>query len=358
MIPPILKHRGLTFSAIATLACTLAAQTTTTVPCAADNSLYQSATGALSNGAGDSLFVGVTGMNSIRRTVLRFDVAAAVPANATIIAASMNLDCAQTSVALPMPLTAHRLLQAWGEGTSNATAGGGGSGAPSTAGDATWVHTFWPGTFWASAGGDFDPTPTVTISMPPFGSFSSPPTLEVTAAVQSWLDNPATNFGWLLKMDESLPATSHRLHSRQATLGPGPSLTVTYMLPGTGGSWGTGCPVGGGNFTNTFVGAPIGGTTVQIAKTSATPLSIGGDFFSLALDPVGAPLLPGCTIYLPLAQPLIPGGIFLTDGAGAGATLFPVPAGFPGYLIACQAVVLDPNPLGFVVSNAALAVLQ
>lgn len=349
--------RGLPFAAIASLACAVCAQTTVTVPCAADNTLYQSATGNLSNGAGDSLFAGVTGMGSTRRAVLRFDVAAMVPANATILAASLNLNCAQSTVALPMPLAAHRVQQAWGEGTSNATAGGGGSGAPATAGDATWLHTFYPGNTWSSAGGDFDPVPTVTMSMPGIGPFSSPATLAVTAEVQSWLDNPASNHGWLLKTDEVLPSTSHRFDSRQST-GSVPTLTVSYMLPGTGGSWGTGCPVGTGTFTNAYVGAPIGGTTIAIAKTGAPPLGIGVDFFSLALDPIGTPLLPGCTVYLPLALPLIPGNVYVTDAAGTGGTLFPVPMNFPGYLVTCQAVVLDNNPVGLVVSNAALAVLQ
>ena len=130
------------------------------------------------------------------------------------------------------------------------------------------------------------------------------------------------------------------------------------MVPGTSGSWGIGCPVGAGYFTNAYGAAPIGGNTIAINKTGATPLSIGADFFTLALDPVGTPLLPGCTVYLPLSQPLISGSIFLTDGAGAGSTSLAVPPGYPGYLIACQAAVLENNPIGLVVSNAALACLQ
>lgn len=41
------------------------------------------------------------------------------------------------------------------------------------------------------------------------------------------------------------------------------------------------------------------------------------------------------------------------------ATTFAVPAGFPGYLLACQTVALDAsNPLGFVVSNVGMICLQ
>src|SRR5204862_5935367 len=120
----------------------------------------------------------------------------------------------------------------------NALAGGGGGGAPATTNDATWVHTFWPSATWATPGGNFAATPTVTLSMPANGPFSSPQTLAVTAEVQSWLNSPATNFGWLLKTDETLPSTAHRFDSRQSlTASARPVLTVTYLVPGTHGPW-------------------------------------------------------------------------------------------------------------------------
>ena len=59
----------------------------------------------------------------------------------------------------------------------------------------------------------------------------------------------------------------------------------------------------------------------------------------------------------PLAE-LIPGSLFLTDGAGSGSTQLGIPIGYAGYLIACQAIVLENNPIGHVMSNAALACLQ
>ena len=196
------------------------------------------------------------------------------------------------------------------------------------------------------------------MSLPSLGVGTSPITDGATADVQSWLDNPSQNFGWILLMDEVLPSTARRINSREATFGQKPTLSVTYLAQGQNGTWGIGCPSGAGTITNNFVGAPIGGTTIQIAQTNLTPISIGANYFSLYLDPIGAPLpLPGCTVYLPLAQPIIPGNVFLS-GAGTASSPFAVPSGFPGYLINCQAVVLDPNPLGFLISNAALACLQ
>ena len=99
-------------------------------------------------------------------------------------------------------------------------------------------------------------------------------------------------------------------------------------------------------------------SSIGIVQTNATPNSIGANYFALDLDPIGSPLpLPGCTVYLPLAQ-IIPGNVFLTSASGTGGSSFNVPSGFPGYLINCQAAVLDPNPLGFLLSNSALICLQ
>ena len=61
---------------------TLDAQTSVNIACAADNTLYQSTTGAVSNGAGTGIFVGTNAFGEVRRALLRFDVAAVVPANA------------------------------------------------------------------------------------------------------------------------------------------------------------------------------------------------------------------------------------------------------------------------------------
>ena len=85
-----------------TAALSLPAQTTVAVPCARDNTLYQSATGTVSNGQGNSLFVGVTSGGSVRRTLLKFDVAAAVPAGARIVAAALSIQVVQTTFFSPL----------------------------------------------------------------------------------------------------------------------------------------------------------------------------------------------------------------------------------------------------------------
>src|SRR5262245_34209367 len=109
----------------------------------ADNTLYESDTGALSNGAGQHLYVGKTGFtagNKIRRAVVQFDLAA-IPAGSTINTATLTLNVSRPNNGA-QTVELHRLLNSWGEGNSDAGPGAEGDGAPSASGDATWIHRF------------------------------------------------------------------------------------------------------------------------------------------------------------------------------------------------------------------------
>ena len=51
----------------------------------------------------------------------------------------------------------------------------------------------------------------------------------MVADVQSWLDNPSTNFGWLLVGNEALSETSKRFDSRENAIADNrPLLTVNF----------------------------------------------------------------------------------------------------------------------------------
>jgi hypothetical protein len=330
------------------------AQTTVVINCDRDNTLYESATGALSNGAGTGFFVGINGFGQKLRGLLHFNVAAAVPAGAAIVAAHLTIDSRQSNYSPNLDVTVHRAAQAWGEGTSVAPSGGGGGGAATT-GDATWLHTFWPGTFWTNAGGDFS-SDKFTISTPQIGIATSPDGPESAADVQFWLDNPAQNFGWVLKSDESVfSPTARRFASRQATSGQRPTLTVTYLVDGQVGVWGTGCPTPNGNLTFAYGGPMIGGTTVALNHTNGPSNSVGVNYFALDLYQPGFQIQPSCPIYLPLTQSLIPGFIFVTDAAGAGSASWTVPTIYPGLYFVSQSAVLDNSPFGLALSNAGVA---
>src|SRR6266498_3799000 len=68
-----------------------AAADTVTLGTSKDNTLYQSATGSLSNGAGSYFFVGRTDAAQIRRGVIAFNVAGSIPAGSTITSVMLKI---------------------------------------------------------------------------------------------------------------------------------------------------------------------------------------------------------------------------------------------------------------------------
>jgi hypothetical protein len=191
-----------------------------------DNTLYQyfPAEGDLSNGAGFHFFAGENGMGELRRGVLAFDIAGSIPPGSTITGVSLSLNMSMTSSDTPRTVELHKLLADWGEGTSHA-GGGEGGGAPATPGDATWRHRFYDMIFWTMQGGDFSATVSASQSVGPIGQYTWS-SAQMVADVQSWLDNPATNFGWLVLGDESAGATAKRFDTRESASPP--VLTIEY----------------------------------------------------------------------------------------------------------------------------------
>jgi hypothetical protein len=193
---------------------------------ARDNTLYESPTGGLSNGSGHHVIAGRTADGAIRRALLAFDVAASVPAGATITSASLALNLSNTSSG-SQTVHLHRALAAWGEGGSDAP-GGEGQGAASAPGDATWIHTFFPGSFWSAPGGDFSPAASASQAIDQLGPyvFSAP---GMVADAQSWLDDPGANHGWLLKTDEGVVQATKRFDSSEhPSVQLRPALTLEF----------------------------------------------------------------------------------------------------------------------------------
>lgn len=352
-------HR--TFFAIAALAaCTtgLVAQTTVNVPCRRDNTLYQNPNGDISNGAGSYLFVGVTGEPGIRRTLLWFDVAAVVPAGSRVLNVVLKLNVSRTSFFGSLPVQVHRALRSWGEGTSNAP-NEEGRGTTATNGDATWIHAIRPGSLWSTPGGDFAPQPSTSSPVAGYG----PATLfggTLVADVQSWLDAPAGNLGWLLKTDEAFSYMTFRFDSRENAVATNrPTLTVTYLPPGASAIHSQGCIGSGGlPLRLDLIGTPVGGNSLQFGMSQGQPGALAANLLAVDFDATGTALYPSCRAFLPLSQS-VTHNLFLLDGAGAGSTVFPLPPGFGPIFVAIQSAALDPAlPAGFVLSNAGLAVVQ
>ena len=192
-----------------------------------DNTLIEDPAGALSNGAGD-IFVGQNSKgNLVRRGLVAFDVAGSIPAGAVIHSATLTMYVTQTQVG-DVPVGLHSVLANWGEAGSS----GAGTGGPAQPGDATWLYTFYNGQTWTNAGGDFRATASAIQTIGAQAAFYQwTSTLQLVTDVQGWLDQPGTNFGWLLQADE-LQTTAKRFASREGAVPTQrPLLTVAYTEP-------------------------------------------------------------------------------------------------------------------------------
>lgn len=209
----------------------------------ADTTLYESATGSSANGAGTAMFAGRNsgGTNSFRRALLRFDFSS-IPAGSVITNATLTLNNSSSNVG-PSLLTLHTVSNSWGEGPSIAT-GGQGGGTASQPGDATWIHRSFNSTFWTNPGGDFTAASSAmtTVSGPGFYDWTGP---GLVADVQSFLDSPATNFGWILLGDEVAASSAKRFSTREEpNQSLRPSLVVTYVVPAPAGVCALACVAG------------------------------------------------------------------------------------------------------------------
>lgn len=188
-----------------------------------------------SNGSGDGMFAGRSGVPHIVRAVMAFDVSA-IPPGSTVTSVSLQLTMTMAAQlgAPEQTQSLHRMLAAWGEGASVAF---GGTGTPAEPGDTTWFHSFYPDQFWTNLGGDFDSdiSASAVVGTIPAGGqpvpyvWSSP---QMVADVQNWINNPAVNFGWMLRGDEVNEYTSRRWATREHP-DPAlrPALTVEYVPP-------------------------------------------------------------------------------------------------------------------------------
>lgn len=237
-----------------------------------DNTLIEDPNGAFSDGAGPSFFVGrvdVISAGTIRRGVIAFDIAGRIPAGSNIINVSLTLNMSKSTTG-PQPVSLHRLLSNWGEGTSFTSGGG---GAPSTPNDATWVHTFYNTAFWAKPGGDFASTPSTTVQVSLIGQYTLLSTPGMVADVQAWLDNPPRNFGWIVLGNETVIATAQRFDSREnLTPSVRPMLTVEYTAA---------APPAGRVPEGSAAGPPL---TVEPAGIGDLRLSWGGSCLSTDAD--------------------------------------------------------------------------
>lgn len=193
-----------------------------------DNTLYTTANGETSNGQGGTMFSGNNAQSNTRRAVMAFDFST-IPPGSTIQSAQLTMYMSR-SRAGTVNVSLYRLLADWGEGASD---GGipGGQGDDSESSDATWRHRFYPNTFWNTPGGDFNPTVSGSASVGGVGPYNWSAT-GMASDVQQWVNNPAANFGWIIRGSETNSSTVKAFDTRNnGDLTHRPRLVVNFTAP-------------------------------------------------------------------------------------------------------------------------------
>jgi hypothetical protein len=226
-----------------------------TIGASRDNTIF-AADSSASDGGGIGMFVGTdaSGAAGDHRALVGFDVAGNVPAGAIIQSVDLTLTLGQVAGAkddgsgggdaTPRTISLFRLSADWGEGTAGAgttqiahTGGGFGAGD----GDATWTARAFSAstpTLWSALGGfgDYATPASASQSVGNPGNVTTPFTWSSTAAMvsdaQSWLDDPAHNFGWILVNSDDQASRAFRAFYTREFSNPQfrPALEISYVL--------------------------------------------------------------------------------------------------------------------------------
>jgi hypothetical protein len=328
-----------------------------TLSALADATLYDAP--QLANGAGEHLFAGVTNHAEVRRALVTFDVAGAIPPGALVVGVELQLTIDRTFHFAPLPVALHRVLASWTEGSAN-PAGNEGGGAAAAVGDTTWHHRSAPGSFWGAAGSDHEAVASASCTTPdqwvPVLWTTTP---RLVADVRGWLATPATNHGWLLRTAEVQGGAIRRFASRtNPVVAARPVLRVQFVARGTWAPLGDGC--GAVAPTIAMAGSLQPGTSVLIQLQGTAGNTFGALFGALAVAVPGAALLPGCSLMLDPGQAVaLALGPLDASGQLAGAVAIPGSPLLSGQALAAQALLDVPTPagVGLQLSAAAVAVL-
>jgi hypothetical protein len=191
----------------------------------ADTTLRENAPAGNSGGA-PNLRVGTDREMWQSRTLLRFDVAAALPPGATVTAARLVLEPADQSRegAAPETFELRRVRDFWNEGD-----GQGGAAEPQ---EATWQSRAHPQLRWTRPGGarafDFAKVPSATATVVSTGACTFDSTPELVADVQHALDHPQRHEGWMMTRASGTGANGVRTFAAREDTARAPRLTVEF----------------------------------------------------------------------------------------------------------------------------------
>ncbi len=198
------------------------------------------------NLGGEDLAVGATVQGKRMRPLFFFDVAGAVPSGATIDAVSLTFFVTRNPYLGQIASTVglHEALVDWTEGAGNDASGS--NGVAALPGESTWNSRAHGSTAWGVAGGqagvDYVAVASGTGALNAPGEYTIPSTAALVADVQSWLDNPAGNFGYfMISANEAAAGNGRRLASTEnldqlqspVPVAP-PRLQISYTVPEPG----------------------------------------------------------------------------------------------------------------------------
>jgi hypothetical protein len=197
------------------------------LPAIKDNTMYSEAD-SLSNGAGQYLFAGKNAGGDYRRALIAFAISDSIPAGAVIDSVRLELHMSSSGTGIDT-VRVHAVTADWGEGASNAPAGEE-NGVQAEANDATWGFRFYNTDAWTTRGGDFLVAESGKLAVNDVG-FYRWKSEHMKDDVQSWLDTPGNNSGWVIVSNEAGPISLKRFDSReQAVAGYRPHLKVYYTV--------------------------------------------------------------------------------------------------------------------------------
>lgn len=205
---------------------TISKAITDTLFAEADNTLYENNSGGFSNGNGNYFFAGKTNIGYLRRGLIRFAADTKIPPGAVITGVILRLYMSRT-ISLTASISLHKVTSEWGEGTSVAL-GNEGSGTSPEQNDATWIHSKYPDEFWSNPGGDFSVTTSAVSNVNSMGYYTWS-SAQMVNDVQNWVNNPCTEYGWMLIGNEAVTASTKRFDTRENfTAVNRPVLIVQY----------------------------------------------------------------------------------------------------------------------------------
>ncbi|MFO1064612.1 MAG: hypothetical protein U0892_12180 [Pirellulales bacterium] len=201
---------------------------------AKDTTLFQTNAGFVSDGAGTSMSFGLDHQDDLAmRGLLAFDLSQ-IPAGSTINSVTLSVWVNLTFSNSTPSVELHKVTTNWGEGASAPTRFMPPYGTAKT-NDATWTNNFYPSSSWTNPGGDFSFAVSSSVVIGADNkSYTFPSTSQLVADVQSWVNSSTTNFGWLIKGDETQESGKMIDTKESTTAAHRPTLTVNYTAAATG----------------------------------------------------------------------------------------------------------------------------